>query len=59
MLNFEEELQKFHPSVELDQQEESLYAQDTTDLADVLVGLIRDARIEGEEAAAAAASVEE
>lgn len=54
MLNFEEELLKFHPSVELDQQEDALYSQDTTDLADVLVGLIRDARTEGEEAAAAA-----
>lgn len=52
MLDFEEELLKFHPSIELDQQQDVLYNQDPTDLADVLMELIQAAKQEGEEAAA-------
>ena len=41
MINFEEELKKFHPSLEIDQAEEAIYNQDLTDMADLLVNLIR------------------
>ena len=37
MINFEEELKKFHPSLEVKDAEESIYHQDLTDLADILV----------------------
>ena len=39
MINFEEELKKFHPSLEIDQAEEAIYNQDLTDMADLLVNL--------------------
>lgn len=37
MINFEEELKKFHPSLEVEDAEESIYSQDLTDLAEMLV----------------------
>jgi hypothetical protein len=46
MINFEEELKKFHPSVEIEEAEDVLYSQDTTDLADVLVDVIKEAQEE-------------
>lgn len=46
MINFEEELQKFHPSLEVEDAEEAIYNQDLTDMADVLVGMIKDAKTE-------------
>ena len=46
MINFEEELRKFHPSLEIDQAEEAIYNQDLTDMADLLVNLIRESQEE-------------
>ena len=37
MINFEEELKKFHPSLEVEDAEEAIYNQDLTDMADILV----------------------
>ena len=37
MINFEEELKKFHPSLEVDEVEEAIYSHDMTDLTDLLV----------------------
>ena len=37
MINFEEELKKFHPSLEVEDAEEAIYNQDLTDVADLLV----------------------
>ncbi len=48
MINFEEELKKFHPSLEIEDVEESIYNQDLTDLADVLVKLVKEAKEEEE-----------
>lgn len=48
MINFEEELQKFHPSLEVEDAEEAIYNQDLTDLADVLVKMVKDAKEEEE-----------
>ena len=36
MLNFEEELKKFQPSLELDEIEEAVYQEDLTDMTDIL-----------------------
>lgn len=44
MIDFEEELKKFHPSLEVEDAEEAIYNQDLTDLADVLVKLVQDAK---------------
>lgn len=46
MINFEEELKKFHPSLEIEQAEEAIYNQDLTDMADLLVNLIRESQEE-------------
>ncbi|MDD3205372.1 MAG: hypothetical protein PHS74_06540 [Lachnospiraceae bacterium] len=46
MINFEEELKKFHPSLEVEEAEEAIYNQDLTDMADVLVGMIKDMKEE-------------
>lgn len=44
MINFEEELKKFHPSMEIEDVEEAIYNQDLTDMADVLVKLVKTAK---------------
>ena len=44
MINFEEELKKFHPSLEVEDAEEAIYNQDLTDMADVLVKMVKEAK---------------
>ena len=46
MINFEEELKKFHPSLEVEDAEDAITNQDLTDMADVLIGMIREAKDE-------------
>ncbi len=40
MLDFEEELRKFHPSIEVEDAEEAIFSQDMTDIADALIQVI-------------------
>ena len=42
MINFEEELKKFHPSLEIEESEEAIYNQDLTDVADIFVKLVKE-----------------
>ncbi len=49
MINFEEELKKFHPVLELEDAEEAIYNQDLTDMADLLVKMIQESRDKSEE----------
>ena len=50
MINFEEELKKFHPSLEVEDAEDAIVNQDLTDMADLLVKMIKDAGLDqGEE----------
>lgn len=46
MIDFEEELKKFHPSLEVEDVEDAIYNQDVTDLADVLVNLVKESKEE-------------
>ena len=48
MINFEEELKKFHPSLEVEDAEEAIYNQDLIDMADVLVKMVKEAKEEEE-----------
>ena len=48
MINFEDELKKFHPSLEVEDVEDTVYNQDVTDLADVLVNLVKESKEEEE-----------
>ena len=50
MLNFEEELKKFKPSLEIEDSEEIIYNQDLDDMSDVLVKLLKDAKDEADSA---------
>lgn len=49
MINFEEELKKYHPSLEIEQFEEAIYNQDLTDMADLLVNIIRESQAEDQQ----------
>lgn len=49
MINFEEELKKFHPSLEVEEAEDAIYNQDLTDMADLFVKMVREAAEETEE----------
>ncbi|MDE7246356.1 MAG: hypothetical protein K2N43_00560 [Lachnospiraceae bacterium] len=48
MINFEEELKKFHPSLEVEDAEEAIYNQDLTDMADLMVKIVKDSKKAGE-----------
>ena len=37
MMDFEEELKKFHPSLEVEDAEDAIFNQDLTDMADSLI----------------------
>ncbi len=45
-INFEEELKKFHPSLELNEVEDAIYHKDVSDMADVLVDLVKESKDE-------------
>ena len=40
MLNYEEELKKFQPSVEVEDLEDAVYQEDLTDMSDILREMI-------------------
>ena len=44
MINFEEDLRKFRPSLEVEDAEDAIYNQDLTDMADLLVKMIRESQ---------------
>lgn len=45
-IDFVEELKKFHPSVEIEDAEDVIYGQDITDMADILVKMVKEAKEE-------------
>ena len=44
MIDFEEELKKFKPSLEVEEAEEAIYNQDLTDMTDILREMMKEAR---------------
>lgn len=44
MLNFEEELKKFKPSLEVDEIEEAVYQEDLTDMTEILKEMIEQTK---------------
>jgi len=44
MINFEEELKKFNPSLEIEDVSDAIYNQDITDVADILIRMIKEDR---------------
>ena len=47
MINFEEELKKFKPSLEVEQAEEAIYNHDLDDMTDILQEMMKEARKQG------------
>lgn len=48
MIDFEEELKKFHPSLEVEDAEEAIYNEDLTDMADILIKMVAKVKPEEE-----------
>ncbi len=44
MINFEEELKKFKPSLEVEEAEDAIYDRDLTDMTDIMQEIIKEAR---------------
>ena len=44
MIDFEEELKKFKPSLKVEEAEEAIYNQDLTDMTDILREMMKEAR---------------
>ena len=44
MIDFEEELKKFKPSLEVEEAEEAIYSHNLTDMTDILQEMIKEAR---------------
>lgn len=42
MINFEEELAKFQPSLEVDEAEDSIYKSDLADISDLIDTVLRE-----------------
>ena len=42
MFDFQEELKKFHPSLDVNEAEDAIYNRDFTDVTDILKELIND-----------------
>ena len=47
MINFEEELKKFYPSLELDEAQEAIAGQDLSDVTDILVAMLAEGNESG------------
>ena len=44
MINFEEELKRFKPSLEVEEAEDAIYDRDLTDMTDIMQEILKDAR---------------
>ncbi|MGN0308679.1 MAG: hypothetical protein ACI4DN_10750 [Lachnospiraceae bacterium] len=44
MINFEEELKKFHLSLEIEEAEDALYRKNLTDIADLVVEIVKEVK---------------
>ena len=42
MINFEEEIKKFQPSLDVDQAVEAIYQNDLTDVTDIIQDMIKE-----------------
>lgn len=42
MINYEEELKKFKPSLDVDEAEETIYSRDLTDVIDILKEMLNE-----------------
>lgn len=48
MINFEEELKNFQPSLEVDEAEVAIYNHDLTDVTDIIKEMLRETKYTGQ-----------
>lgn len=44
MIDFDEEIKKFHPSLEVEEAEDAIYNNDLTDAVDLMVEILKEKR---------------
>ena len=42
MINYEEELKKFQPSLEVEEAEDAIYSRDLSDMTDILLEMMKE-----------------
>lgn len=42
MINFEEEIKKFHPSLEIEEAENAIYNNNISDITDVMIQMVEE-----------------
>lgn len=42
MINFEEEINKFHPSLEIEEAEDAIYNNNISDITDVMIQMVEE-----------------
>ena len=42
MINFDEELKNFEPSLEIEEEESAIYSHDLTDVTDIIAEILRE-----------------
>ena len=47
MIDYEEELKKFHPSMDVNEAEDAIYSRDLTDMTDILKELLSEEKEKG------------
>lgn len=40
MINFEEEIKKFHPSLEIEESQDAIYNSNVSDITDIMVDMV-------------------
>ena len=46
MINFDEEIKKFHPSLEIEEAEDAIYYNNISDITDVMIQMINELKSE-------------
>ena len=46
MINFEEEIKKFHHSLEIEEAEDAIYNNNISDITDVMIQMINELKVE-------------
>ena len=46
MINFDEEIKKFHPSLEIEEAEDAIYNNNISDIRDVMIQMINELKSE-------------
>ena len=46
MINFDEEIKKFHPSLEIEEADDAIYNNNISDITDVMIQMIKELKSE-------------